>query len=219
MNPLDNPKAYDSFLLAGTRSPGILRYGNPKREEGWEIVTAKGAAGGETVNNGTKLAKFQFELFLWRAFHYREWEQFKLLFKSSSKEGAQQQALDIYHPILAEIGVTSVVVAAWTPAVPQRGGGSIVQIEFLEYAPSKAKDVGRPKGSKGGGFTGVNLLAGIGSLDTGGGTGGLNAAFGDDAKKGKKTSTERVSRADPNAAQKQRIRDKTALSNSLSGPE
>lgn len=204
MNPLENAQAYDSFLLAGVRSPGMLLYTAPKREEGWDAVQAKGSAGAEVVNNGTKPCKFQWSLMLWRPFHYREWDAFKSLFRTSAKEGSQQQALDIYHPLLAEIGVTSVVVVSWTPPTPDRKGAALVQLELLEYAPSKAKDVGKPRGSKGGGFSGVNLLAGIGATGpTGGAGGGIGAAFGD-APGTKRSQVEQMPRAvNPEIARRQ----------------
>ena len=150
MNPVANPEAYDVIILAGQRSPGVCKIGRPKREEGWDEQKPKGTDGAETVPTGRPLAKFGVEFKVWiedDVDGFAEWETFAKLCTLPVKKGAEK-ALDIYHPQLAAIGVSSVVVKAWSAPEPDGKGGGVAFVDFLEYRPSKPKDASKPKGSE-----------------------------------------------------------------------
>lgn len=185
MNPVDNPKEYDFFVLAGQRSPGRARFSFPTLDEGWDKQEAKGGSGGGTVHNGAKLLEFDVELYLWKESwttgsvdHFADWDAFQPLFKLPVAEGTSK-ALDIYHPQLDGLGITSVVVKSWTQPQPDDKGGATVKIKFLQYQPIPKKAGGSPSGSKANG------------------AGGANGAAKDPAK------------ADPNAALKQQVAELT----------
>lgn len=170
-NPVDNPKAYDFFVLAGRRSPGRCTFSFPTRDEGWELQQAKGKGGGETVHNGAPLIEFDVELFLWKedyiiggVDHFAEWETFRTLFQLPIAESASK-ALDIYHPQLDGLGVTSVVVRTWTQPQPDGAGGATVKIKLAQYSPPKRKAAGKPGGSKAGGGTGSGAPGAGGTAD------------------------------------------------------
>lgn len=151
MNPVDNPTAYDTITLGGQKSPGQVTIGSlaPKRSEGWDSQKAAGADGAELVHKGAPPAKFSVELYLWKdeaIDHFAGWDNWRDILKTPTDE-TSQKALDIYHPVLAEAGITSVVVAAWTPPIPDGQGGATVTIEFIEYRPSAERSTGKPGGS------------------------------------------------------------------------
>lgn len=157
-NPVDQPNLYEALVLAGARSPGRLRLSFPLRVEGWDTQKAKGSSGGETVHNGRELSEFDAELYLWRdrsrgVDHFAGWDTFKPVLLAPIAKNAPK-ALDIYHPQLEGIGITSVVVRSWTEPQPDGRGGATVKIKFLEYAPPKPKAAGKPGGSKSGGAGG-----------------------------------------------------------------
>lgn len=183
MDPVSNPTAYDSFWLAGQKSPGVCRMGEPQRDEGWSIAQAKGSDGAEITHDGAKLLVFSVEIYLWRDANrdcFAEWTDFRPVLLPPTKDGPGQLALDIYHPVLDGIGVTSVVVSKRTEPIPDGKGGATVKLEFTEYRPSKKRTgSGKPKGSKantstvfsdffasgggGGGASGVGVGGGFGS--------------------------------------------------------
>ncbi len=163
MNPIDNHDSYDQLFVTGApRSPGVFRLtAAPDVNTGWEKKEGKGAEGGETINNGRKLAEFEGEFYLWRDANrdcFAEWESFKVVFAQTTKDGPLQKALDVYHPVLDEAGITSVVMRNVPVAVPDGKGGAVVKLKFLEYRPTKKRvGTGKPKGGDG---THIDLTGG-----------------------------------------------------------
>ncbi len=152
MNPIDNPGAYDALRIAGKRTPGQLKWTSPpKVDEGWEKKEAKGSKGGETICNGRKICEFAVELYLWRDTirdEFAAWEAFKPVLAKTTKDGAAQQALDIYSPVLEEAGISAVVLKNVPCAIPDGKGGATVLLEFMEYRPAKKNSgSGKPKGA------------------------------------------------------------------------
>jgi hypothetical protein len=149
LNPIDHPDQYDAIVLADQRSPGVCKLGGPMLDHGWEKQEAKGSGGGETIQNGAKLVEFTCELYLWRdekVDHFARWVEWRPLLRRPVQKGAAK-ALDIYHPQLAELGVTSVVCSKEGSLEPDGAGGAKVKLTFLQYAPAKPTAAGKPKGS------------------------------------------------------------------------
>ena len=158
-NPYDTPELYDALLIScapgNGRTPGRLKWVTlPEPDEGWEVKKGKGAAGGEMVCNGRKPGtKFVCELYLWRDAYsdqFALWDAYKVVFQLTTKDGPSQQALDVYHPILEDAGISSAVLASPPIMVPDpdgKGGGT-VKLSFLSYQPVKKRlGTGKPKGS------------------------------------------------------------------------
>lgn len=152
VDPVAFPSLYDTFLLAGEFSPGRCRFNFPTRVEGWDNQQPKGSRGGESVHNATPLIDFDVEIYIWRdrgkgVDHFARWEAWAPLLGTPVAKNAQK-ALDIYHPQLDGLNVTSVVVKTWTQPQPDGKGGATVKIKFAEYAPHKEAANGKPNGSK-----------------------------------------------------------------------
>lgn len=149
MNPLDHPEQYDRLILVDQPSPGICRLGGPMLDHGWEKQKPKGSSGAETVHNGDDLVEFTVELYLWRddrVDHFAGWEAWRPLLRRPIAKGASK-ALDVYHPQLAELGVTSVVCSKEGSLEPDGKGGARVRLTFLQYRPPQPKAAGKPTGS------------------------------------------------------------------------
>jgi len=149
MNPLDHPEQYDTIVLADQRSPGLCKLGGPMLDHGWQKQKPKGSSGAETIHNGDDLVEFTVELYLWRderVDHFAGWEAWRPLLRRPIAKGSPK-ALDVYHPQLAELGVTSVVCSKEGSLEPDGKGGARVRLTFLQYAPPVAASSGKPGGS------------------------------------------------------------------------
>lgn len=152
MNPIDNADAYDYLIVRRLRSPGRWKWTTPpKRDNGWEKKEGKGADGGELICNGKRLVECAGELLLWRDERrdcYAEWEAWKSVLEGSTKDGPDQQALDVYHPMLAELKLSAFVLKFDPVLIPEDGGLSRVPLEFIQWAPKKKRTgTGKPKGA------------------------------------------------------------------------
>jgi hypothetical protein len=148
LNPLRNPDAFDVWFLAGQKSPGLSEVAGASNPRGWDEQKGYGLSGATLVYTGDGLAQFSIKVFLWEDDHFEEWETFKILLKKAPI-GTRPKALDIYHPILEDLEISSVVVEDRTQLteVPGEAGMFFVEVKFKQYrAPQPA--VGKPAGSQ-----------------------------------------------------------------------
>lgn len=165
-NPFDNEELYNRLNVAGILSPGQCTLSGHERVENWDVKEADGSAGAATTSKGKKLAQFTASFYLVRddaagIDEFDEWERFAefLLLSLSSKTPT---ALDIYHPDLAQLRISSVVVASIGGLTHDGKGGATAVVKFIEYAPPK-KAGGSPKGSKSGSGEGKSLFDNTGA--------------------------------------------------------
>ncbi len=150
-NPFDQAELYEKMNLAGVLSPGQVVLSGHKRAQKWDVKEASGNAGATTTNVGASLAQFTATFALVRddmlgVDEFEEWNVFVeyLMLANTTKP---PKAFDVYHPDLALLRISSVVVASIGGVVHDGKGGATVVVEFLEYSPPK-KAGGSPKGSK-----------------------------------------------------------------------
>lgn len=149
LNPIDHPQAWDVVSLAGIDTPARCDVKGWKRQNKWDVKIGKGTAGATTTFVGKPPSKGSITFYAWTAAHFTAWDALlPLLQYDPSKK--TKQALDIYHPALADIGVHSVVVdddgiGAW-----EHEGGQLYSrsVAFLEWTQaSKKSAVSTPTGS------------------------------------------------------------------------
>ncbi|MCC6557194.1 MAG: hypothetical protein IT372_29940 [Polyangiaceae bacterium] len=148
LNPLRHPEAFDVFLLAGRKSPGLSDIAGASNPRDWDVRKGYGLSGATVVYTGDGLAKFSIKIFLWEDEHFEEWAEFKVLVRKAPR-GTRPKALDIYHPILEDLEISSVVVEDRSQLTPVQGedGMFFVEVKFIQYrAPQPA--VGKPDGSQ-----------------------------------------------------------------------
>lgn len=145
MNPLDNEDLYDVLDLAGTKSPGQCTISQAAREENWDVKEAKGKSGAKTERQGRKVARFTTTFKLTDREDYEAWPPFLALIKSTV-DGPKPKALDVYHPNLAELDITSGSLAKLNNAQHDGKGGCSYAVDWIQYAPAK-KAGGSPDGS------------------------------------------------------------------------
>ncbi len=149
-NPFEHEELFDHVVLAGVRSPGKVTLSGHKRAEKWDVKEGDGTGGATTTRKGEKVAQFTATFSLWwnpadGVDHFTEWASFLTVLRSSTA-GKDPVALDIAHPDLAELGITSVVVEEIGGKQHDGKGGATVAVQFLEYRPAKPKS-GTPSGS------------------------------------------------------------------------
>jgi hypothetical protein len=153
MNPHDNPDAFDHISLAGSKSPGLVTLSGHGLAEKWDVKDANGQDGSSTTRKGKKLAAFKATFFLTKdpaaaVDDFVAWDFFLPVLKSSTS-GEVPVGLDIYHPDLAELEISSVVITKIGGKKHDGKGGATVDVEFLQYRPPKKKKATGPSGSKG----------------------------------------------------------------------
>lgn len=143
-NPLDDAELYDFILLADQKSPGLCDVSGASAPREWDIRKGYGLSGATVVYTGDGLAKFTVRLFLWEPEQFNAWDTWRVLIKKPPR-GTRPKALDISHPYLQELEITSVEVEdelQWTQPEP---GLFVKDIKFLQYRaplPSLAKPDG-----------------------------------------------------------------------------
>lgn len=152
MNPIDNEDAYHALVIGGVVSPGVVTLSGFKREVKWDVKAGGGEDGASTSRNGKDPAKgtATFSLVLDPVLgvdEFAAWEAFLPTLQSTFDKAAPQ-ALDVYHPDLALLGITAVVVEGIGQLTHDGMGGASVVVDLLEYRPPKKKAVGKSKGSK-----------------------------------------------------------------------
>lgn len=145
-NPLDHPDLYDHIELGGVQSPGVVKLSGHDRKIGWDIKKGSGQSGATTTRSSDDPVEFTASFFLADAEDIAAWPTFLAVVKSTVS-GKTPQALEVYHPDLAENGITSVVQATILGTVHDGMGGQTRAIKFLEYRPPVKKG-GTPKGAK-----------------------------------------------------------------------
>lgn len=155
-NPITNP--LDFIVLAGQESPGIAEIVGAASPRNWEERKGYGYGGAIVVFRGVGLAKFSVKFILWTEEHWSEWEGFRLLLQRppppnrnsimrQSIYGPRPRALDIYHPILLDLGVSSVVVTELVQPVQTGHGEWTHEVKFIEYRQPTFQ-LSRPEGTE-----------------------------------------------------------------------
>lgn len=148
VDPILNPQDWDVVTIGQTVSPGICKVGEFKRGNEWDIKKGKGTLGATVTFVGRPPAKGSITFKLWTSAHFAQWDTFRaaLLYDPTKKA---VQAIDIYHPSLADIGVNSVVTESIGNIVHDGQGLYTIAVDFIEYfPPPKGSAVSTPTGSR-----------------------------------------------------------------------
>lgn len=122
----------DFVLIMGTPTPGraqVLAGNSPRK---WDERAGHGLAGASTVYTGDSLAKFKIQIDLWEVEHFALWKAFSTVVKKPPK-GVRPIALDVIHPILADLDITQAVVVDRSQLTQIEDGLWSTTIDFLQY--------------------------------------------------------------------------------------
>lgn len=148
LNPIDQPQLWDYITIGQKNSPGYCELSEFKREQEFDVKKGKGTVGATVTFTGKPPVKGTIKFFLWTSDHFEEWESFRPLLKYDPTKKAVQ-AIDIYHPALADIDVKSVVCEGIGSIVHEGKQMYSCTISLLEYLPPPKKSaVSTPTGSQ-----------------------------------------------------------------------
>lgn len=143
-NPLTQP--LDKFVLAGEVSPGYAELkgvGTPRK---WEQRRSYGMGGATVWFLGRELAQFTIRIELWTEEDWAHWQSWRHLVLAPPF-GRRPRALDIWHPILDEKGISSVVVLDCKGPEQIKPTVWRYDIECLAYRRPRMQ-LAKPEGSK-----------------------------------------------------------------------
>ena len=135
LDPITNPQAWDVVKLGQSTSPGVCELSGFKRGHEWDIKKGKGTVGSTITFVARPPAKGSIKFKLWTAAHFDAWATFVALLKYDPTKKAVQ-AVDIYHPSLADIDITSVVTENIGIIVHEGDGLYSRTVDFIEYFPA-----------------------------------------------------------------------------------
>jgi hypothetical protein len=169
MNPVTHEEEFARLLLGPMRLPGRVTLSGHTDSTAWDVKDGEGVDGAATTRKGKKPKPFTATLEL--AYdptgdngtpidEIAAW-YVAVPFLQQSKDAATPAALDVYHPDLLALNITSVVITDIGGLKHDGKGGATVAITLLPYAPPKPKKATGPNGSKGGGghSTGDHIAA------------------------------------------------------------
>lgn len=134
------------FTLSGVKSPGIATLKGGPAACNWDERKGFGLSGSTVVFTGQNVASFSFSIELYNDEDKAGWEKFKKLLVPP-KLGSLAKALDIWHPMLAEEGITSAVYVDRTFLDEQSPGVWSTSVNFKQYRRVKMT-LAKPEASK-----------------------------------------------------------------------
>lgn len=151
-NPITDP--IDYVLVAGKKSPGIatiLGASSPRR---WDERKGYGLSGAFVVFRGLGLSKWTVQLRLYTEEDWRTWDEWKEVVKKPpvSAQGdlgffRRPRALDIWHPILEDLGIKSAVVEDLLQPLQTADGEWTIEIKMIEFRRPEF-NLAKPEGSE-----------------------------------------------------------------------
>lgn len=146
-NPIDDELLYTDFTLGQSASPGYIKsISGHDSKVNWDVKAGTGQSGASVTLKDIPLRTVKIEIFLSDEEDYAAWDDFREVIESTVA-GTTPKALEIYHPELAAVGITSVVKSNISGPKYDGKGGATYTIELQEYRPPKPKS-GSPSGAK-----------------------------------------------------------------------
>lgn len=172
VNPIDFPAEHNVLRVGTGVSPGRCEVKGFKRVQEFDVKKGKGTKGATITFTQKPPAEGEITFYLWDNGtlgtghnHFQEWGVFLPLLKYDPTK-KDITAINVYHPVLADLDVNSLVCTDIGQLERTRELMWSVTCKFLEYTPQpKASAVGTAKKSS----------AGAAAL-TGGAAGAANAA-------------------------------------------
>lgn len=156
---LANPNRWDIVVIGGNICPGYVEISGFERKWNWDTKTGKGAQGTTNTYTGKPAVEGELTFYLWTGLHFLQWEQFRPLFKYDPTKKTTQ-AIDIFHPSLADLDIKSVVCQSVGPIKHVGNNLYACHVKLIEYVPPpKAAAVATPTGSKTGAGAGASSTA------------------------------------------------------------
>lgn len=126
----------DYALLGGRKTPGLAELVGASALLRWDERKGYGLSGATLVFRGAGLAKFTLRLRLSSARDWADWHAWKSVV-AAPPLGKRARALDIVHPLLADLDITAVVVSEVLQPEQVEDGVWKIDIKLLQWRKPK----------------------------------------------------------------------------------
>lgn len=143
IDPETGAAQWDKLIVAGRRSPGVVRLSGPGLVIGWDIQNATGFSGAVTRRINEPLKEFEAEIELSNEVDdlgvsdFDLWDEFEQLLRSTVVPGKKPFAVDVYHPDLARVGITAATLKSIGMLALDGKGGGRIKVAMIEHRPPK----------------------------------------------------------------------------------
>jgi hypothetical protein len=122
----------DYVVLAGQRSPGIAEVLGTSSPRRWDERRGFGFTGAALIFRGVGLARPVIKIKLYTAQDWADWHAWRALVQRPPL-GERARALDVEHPILDDLGISSIVVEDVLQPLQTADGEWTIEIRCIEY--------------------------------------------------------------------------------------
>jgi hypothetical protein len=137
------PELWNGCGLGGYQLPGIVTVEDASTGRRLDTKKAPGADGAGIADKGLELAKFKITVTIWTQEHLTAWRDMQPTILPRERV-SERKALEIVHPALVDLGITSVYVQKITALVPGSiPGARTATIHVVEYIPKPTRRRGR----------------------------------------------------------------------------
>jgi hypothetical protein len=143
LNPIEFSSSWHFVTIAGTRSPGAISVDGIRgfeRPTEWDKKKGKGTQGATLSLVQYPPAEGSIEFQLWLPVHFDQWRQFRPLLRYNTAKKAGD-AFELYHPSLADLGISAVVTSKLSPITHKGRGLYVVTVDMIEYFKPPAKSI------------------------------------------------------------------------------
>ena len=142
-NPLDN--SLDKATIGGRLTPGICEIVGANSPRAWDERAGYGLSGAIVVFHGVKLSHFTIKFQLYTTQDWNDWHAFKPIV-DKPPIGTWQGPLDCAHPLLADLGIRSIVIE--DVLVPEQSDDGVwtIELKVIEFRGPKGA-LAKPEGS------------------------------------------------------------------------
>jgi hypothetical protein len=145
-NPIDQPDAWDVFILSGQPSPGYCVVTGASSPRKLDEKDGHGQSGATVTYKGDKLCHFTVTVYLMETVDWDAWWLWRRLL-AKPPTGAKAAALSCSHPALAPLGVDSCLVEEEGQPEPDGDDGRYkIAIKFCQFRPP-TPSLGTPAGA------------------------------------------------------------------------
>lgn len=141
------PDPWDVVQISGQICPGYCTIEGFERKWNWDVKNGKGAQGTTKSYVAKPDVTGRFTFYVWTGQQFTQWEQFRPLFLYDPTK-KNIQSVDVLHPSLQDLGITSLVCNSLSPLKHTGHGLFTCVAEMGEFTiPPKAAAVATPTGS------------------------------------------------------------------------
>jgi hypothetical protein len=135
LSPFTSPESWDTILIGGLQSPGRVEVIASPRKSGWDIKKGKGTRFATLTYVEAPPVEGELEFTLWLDEHFAQWANFApVFFYDPTKQPDASNAVDVYHPRLAFLGVNACVFGEIDGPFMQPDFSWLIKVKFIEYA-------------------------------------------------------------------------------------